>query len=875
MSSVPTFSKKAINLICSIGNVNISRKAVKTLEIERNYSDVSNKFTIILIDTPQTSITDLELYMCAGNRNISISYNDNPDSSGFVSYKGQIWDYTSTFVGNIKQLTIAGYVTRTTLRDNSGLALYNIDWNNYFCMRADTKRVWNINNMLFKDQKIRRNWETINMRDNADDRSQYTTPDSRVTVYNNFASFYKLNAITVKIQGPGGSIDLPVPDTFAKMVLDQRTDSKKGKKKYDGDENDSKGRLWGKLIATYVDPISGDVVSSPSDDEKQNLDIFWRAKSDDSIRAFRLVGNPAYIQLNPTKEYYGAGTFLNSDLGVDPSYIVKQLCELEGWKYDNSTIVQTEMVPNSDKFKMNNQSALQFITEVLAPISITPAGYYTNKSGQKVKVTSGAAGFSAWFDSNDVFHFEPLTSLYKQDKRNILLGYNIPNSPVISFQVDTKGTAFYTSNIQEINSIYITTGQQVSSIDTTSQQLQDEYNKVKGHNEVLDEFFGFTYEEVQALYKKTDNSASDAMYLGYGDRYSIDSNTSTSDALATSYSSSSVNYGALDDATSAYVKIISSKVQENLVTSITTSGVSDITNVAADLQSAANKIAQFMITATLNMWGDTRLSPASLIYIINRVKSTNSNEVSQHPTSGSYLILKQVDKVSNDSFTQQLSLIRTNASLYSNINPQNIDYSKGVERLNEKTGVQIQDEKNEEWAVNENNSIIAEYLNLWDEYIRAIERTHPEWKYWDSTYPTIADDFRYARFGDFWSIRISKDLKTVTVYPKTSKAEAQSAWYTKKGATRQTYIKNATGIISVDPALMSWYSRVRAYKTMGKLGTIMLHQPTHLTPQGMDARGMKFDLYDDWDPKGYRYSERGEYYYSAAPSSNPYPTYKQ
>ena len=49
---VANLNKKAINLLVSIGSLNISNKAVKDFEIERNFSDVSNKFTLTILDTP-------------------------------------------------------------------------------------------------------------------------------------------------------------------------------------------------------------------------------------------------------------------------------------------------------------------------------------------------------------------------------------------------------------------------------------------------------------------------------------------------------------------------------------------------------------------------------------------------------------------------------------------------------------------------------------------------------------------------------------------------------------------------------------------------------------------------------------------------------
>jgi hypothetical protein len=247
------------------------------------------------------------------------------------------------------------------------------------------------------------------------------------------------------------------------------------------------------------------------------------------------------------------------------------------------------------------------------------------------------------------------------------------------------------------------------------------------------------------------------------------------------------------------------------------------------------------------MWGDTRISPASLIFVTNMVKSVDSNDVTRHPTSGSYLILKQIDKVSNDSFTQQLSLIRTNASIYSNINPQNIDFSKGVERLNEKTNAQLEIEHKAQATVEEsmankeiNNLTISLYVSLWDEYLNAIKRKNPMWVYWGTTAvpstPTIANDVLYLNFNTYWTTSPSISGYTNSVYAK--KAGAESAWYT----TDTSNVALLNGPIIIDPIVKAWYEKALQYKSAGTLGTVMLHHPQHLTPSGEKQRNMSFDI---------------------------------
>lgn len=848
---------KSVNITCMIGDFPISLKAIKSLEIERNFTDVSNKFSLVLIDTPQTGLTDLELYMCAGNRTISVAYNDNPEESGFVSFKGQIWDYTSAFVGSIKQLTISGYISRTvTTRDNSGTALYNIDWNNYFCSRVDTRKIWNICDMEFTDNLRHASWLQRNQESYGDDKSKYIMENQNVTMFKGFASRYKNNAITIKIQGPGKAINLPVPESFAPMNT-RTVDPETEQVIYEGDEVDSRGRLWGELSVKFmsvrledyesldgepeyvdtsgyeiqdgvlVNPNVKDENGNPKPVDTSGWDTYWVDK-DDNIRAFKLAGeSQAYIQLNPTKEYFGAGIFIQSSLGVDPSYIVKQLCDLEGWKYTESSIVQTSMVPCSDSFKMNNQSALQYISEVLAPISITPVGLYKDTSGNEVKVSSGSAGFSCWFDSNDVFHYEPLSNLYSKDRTDIVMGYNIPDSPVISFQVDTKGTCFYTTNAQEINSIYITTGKQVDSVAVTSSEYIDEYNKVAGHNETIDQFFGYTYEQIKDKYDKKDASATNGLYLGYYN------NSNGGVTIDTSLDSSEYNesLSTVEGDANDYVTIVSSAVQRNLVTKLASSGVTDAVSLKATLADAATRIEQFPITATLNIWANTKLHPSTLIKITNMVKSKDTNYTEKHPTSGDYLILKQVDKISGSDFQQQLSLIRANATLYDNINPQKIDYSKGVEAdmtktEHEKYMVQKQETLSKAKQTAANSKVIRNAYSLWTEYIKGIIKHHLDWVWWCN--PSQANA---AKMPDM----LEDILGRVQLNTLPRNDASPEGWYTWPmedlggliGPGRPDY-NNPDGI-SLHFQIQAWYDKAKADKDKGELGKWIRHYPQTAT----------------------------------------------
>ena len=135
---------------------------------------------------------------------------------------------------------------------------------------------------------------------------------------------------------------------------------------------------------------------------------------------------------NPKKKYFGAGQLLYSQTGVDISYIVRQLCILEGWTPGN--IVQTELVPCDDKFKMQNQTALQFIQDVLVPSAVTPVGEYTLTNGETKVINQSYGGFHLYWTAEGKVNFEPISDTIRTSTgstKGIKFGYNVPNSPVI------------------------------------------------------------------------------------------------------------------------------------------------------------------------------------------------------------------------------------------------------------------------------------------------------------------------------------------------------------------------------------------------------------------------------------------------------------
>lgn len=874
---------KALNFYLTIGGKNLSHKAVKAYEMERNFADVANKFSMTIIDHPSVALTDLELYMAAGHRACTFSYTDESDPSKYQKFAGQIWDYDCTFVGDMKQLNISGYASRVVSgNDIAGEYTYNIDWNNYYNKRQDETQPWNgLLLSSYKGTQVYKWEQKMNELDEDSDQQYFL---NSMTLDSKFMGMYNSNSVFVKVTGRGGSIQLPIPDMFTTMEIG----ASKKEKQID-DTVDPKNRFWGKLTEeNIVNNLATDLFMCPAEEPSgqsskksksimransqtgtfkvrntrpvqgnkfyittdnggwntciqgkyntgghdsqcdvlpncvgyasgrfneiyseitgyqgskyKNLNsnaedfieranqaglrtgstpkegaimcwegigtaaghvaivetvyddghvltsesgyeaskAFWnsnRYKGNDgnwgqgtgySFRAF--IYNPAasgsegqlndtlskgnsgllammndygggdkqtlvykdsssnvrafsfcttekdsdnkvtfkpiegqsWIQLNPKKSYYGAGILLQTSTGVDISHIVKQLATLEGWKFDDTTIAQTELVPCSDKFKMQNQTARQFINDVLVPMAITPVGEYTKTNGEKIKLDRGQGGFTLYFKGNTVY-FQPLNGSNQRDLTNISLGYNIPHSPVISFKVSTKGTCFYTTNSSSMNAMSIVTGKEVEEVVTSDKSSVDNYNRVKGHSESLDNFFGYTYEYINSAYSgKYQTSATN-----------------------------SAGYSPLNDASYNNGAYESEFIQKGLVNRVPTSAVNGEQEAITTLASAYNKIQQFTIQASMNLWAHKLISPNSVVQVTNMVKSMNSNIAQKHPTSGKYLVLKQKDSFSDGQFIQQLSMIRYGNS-HTSINPDNIDWSKKanlVDLIEEKTTI--------------------------------------------------------------------------------------------------------------------------------------------------------------------------------------------
>ena len=359
-----------------------------------------------------------------------------------------------------------------------------------------------------------------------------------------------------------------------------------------------------------------------------------------------------YVQANrkAQKSIFGAAGLVASGIGVNISDIVEKLAILEGWKLrrDNEgnaiDIVQTELVPNSDALIMQGQSAMDFIINNLVPRSVTPIGKYyaLNKDTGKMewtRITQPQGGFYPFFDENGYFHYQPITegTIKKLNIDN--LGYNIPGSPMISFQINTKGTAFYTNNNIDYNPISLVTGMQVDSIELASSAEVDQIEQTRGHNDTFDAWLGLTYNDVEN--KVAEDASADSKY--------DTALTLAQNALVTPPNSFLMNSAGYD-----------------------------ITDIEGNILLAKDKIEKTTIKATLSMWGNTEVAPARSIEVLNMVKGGEGNSATpqRHPSSGEYMILSQQDRISASGFIQNLNLLRYSKDVREGINKYKIDYSQ-------------------------------------------------------------------------------------------------------------------------------------------------------------------------------------------------------
>lgn len=293
------------------------------------------------------------------------------------------------------------------------------------------------------------------------------------------------------------------------------------------------------------------------------------------------------------------------DAGIRVSDIVKNLCDLEGWKYDDTTIIGTSYTNAADdSLRMNGEGAFEYIVEKLCPIACDEAGYRTN--------------YKAWFDNKDRFHFEPLEITKPHDFIDLTYGYNIMDSPVLSFQITTSGLTIAAQRNDSISGISSSSGSG-TQISSTARDFKSAL--VVAYEKDADSSLLFN----EALYNTLGFNASKSSYDYYKNEVMVNGEIK----------GSSINIKSQNK----HMSSVASKQQASTV-------------LSNDMAAFEEKLIQ----AEMVIVGMPEVQPGRWIRVINRVKG-GRRHYSSGGTQG-YWIQSVIDTVSSDGFTQKLKLIR-------------------------------------------------------------------------------------------------------------------------------------------------------------------------------------------------------------------------
>ena len=333
-----------------------------------------------------------------------------------------------------------------------------------------------------------------------------------------------------------------------------------------------------------------------------------------------------------------------------------QLCEIKDRK--NPKIVATAASSyKSDFLSMNGSTALEYITQQLCPNAVEDGG-------------TGRTGFQCFFDSNGRFHFEPI--LLTKTTSTITLGYNIPNSPVISFTVKSRGQLLMLGIDENVDQTNMVTGDLMSvSVDKQSMVMSET-------EATLNELYLNTYNEnpnyqpTFSSFTEGDRTTAQLRYnewLAYKDE-------------AQFFNLQLFNYYGYEPKLDEYINfIVSTKLGAydlpygtSLLRKTYKSSSATSTQVVLEALADLTHLRNTAIRAELTMVGDNKIAPGQYITIVNYTRR------GKHYTSGDYYVQEITDSVTaSNGFTQNLTLIRygTNvASMNTTTNASDFYYIK-------------------------------------------------------------------------------------------------------------------------------------------------------------------------------------------------------
>lgn len=328
------------------------------------------------------------------------------------------------------------------------------------------------------------------------------------------------------------------------------------------------------------------------------------------------------------------------------SDIVAQLCRLEGW--NNPYIVATTATTyKADYLNMNGMGALEYISQKLCPNAMEAGG-------------TGRVGFECHFDSSGRFHFEPIDINKGKVGSTISIGYNIKNSPVLSFTVRSRGQLLMLGVDESVDEISSLTGETVSVESKRSGSLMSETEARLNQEAIKNGYSAITNTEGKVI-------------------------GITANGTPQFFNLSLFNYYGYEPKLEQYKKFLSKlntegSINENmpygtsLVRKSYSSSTSSSTSTYLKAYKDLNQLGQTCIKAELTMIGDNTITPGKYIHIENYTRK------GRHYTSGDYYIQSITDSVTaSNGFTQTLSLWRYSGTVYSmNNSPTNTTINSGI-----------------------------------------------------------------------------------------------------------------------------------------------------------------------------------------------------
>lgn len=307
--------------------------------------------------------------------------------------------------------------------------------------------------------------------------------------------------------------------------------------------------------------------------------------------------------------------------GVYISEIVEKLCKIEGWTCDVTPTTWTSFESIQSELVMNGRNALDYIVNVLAPIATSENEGYT---GYIVKLEGNHLTFKPAIPDR-------LGTL------EIRMGYNISDSPVLSFSCKTRGRFIMYGIAEEVSTV--TTYSNESSVIQT-------YTKSESF--------------IESQYSsRSSTQGSNWFSKGLFSYYGFMNNLEGYNSFFTTFYSDKFKYGdhSVDNYHSFSYSI--NDYQGNIVdASINTSTLirsTPYSSLAEDGAVVLNDLTKFeraSIKAELTIIGDNRIIPNSYIEVINMTKR------GRHYTSGIYWINKITDNFSKGEWTQKIECNR-------------------------------------------------------------------------------------------------------------------------------------------------------------------------------------------------------------------------